>query len=308
MAPHAVAEKPHAASKPAGKMHKYRNYINGQWVDTSSGKYVPNVNPANTDDIIGEAPQSTREEAKAAIEAAKEAFPGWRNTPAPARGRILAKVVQLCYDRKEEIARTMTREEGKTLSESRGEVQKSINLLEYFAGQSFRVEGRTYPSEMSSTFVCSIRQPLGVVSCVTPWNFPFCIPVWKTAPGTGDGQHGGIQGRNQHTGLRRMAGEIYEEAGLPKGVLNLVYGGGSVVGDEFVNNPAIRAVSFTGSCETGGQVAQAGGGASGQGHLRDGRQESAGGDGRCRPRIWPWKAARRVRSVRPVSGARRPAA
>ena len=256
MAPQAVVEKSHAVSKPLGKMHKYKNYINGQWVDTASGKSVPNLNPANTDDIIGHAPQSTREEAKAAIEAAKEAFPGWRSTPAPARGRILAKAVQLCYERKEEIARTMTREEGKTLAESRGEVQKSINLLEYFAGQSFRVEGRTYPSEMASTFVYTIRQPMGVVSCVTPWNFPFCIPVWKTAPALVTGNTVVFKAATNTPGCAEWLVKIYEEAGLPKGVINLVYGSGSVVGDEFVNNPAIRAVSFTGSCETGGQVAQ----------------------------------------------------
>src|SRR5882724_6003592 len=139
MSPQALAEKPHTAGKPA-EAHRYKNFINGQWVDSSSGKSIPNTNPANTDDIIGHAPQSTREEAKAAIAAAQAAFAGWRNTPAPARGRILAKAVQLCYERKEEIARTMTHEEGKTLSESRGEVQKSINLLEYYAGASFRIE------------------------------------------------------------------------------------------------------------------------------------------------------------------------
>src|SRR5438105_756473 len=179
MSPQALAEKPQTTTKFTAEMRRYKNFINGQWVDSSSGKTIPNINPANTDDIIGHAPQSTREEAKAAIEAAQAAFTGWRNTPAPARGRIIAKAVQLSYERKEEIARTMTREEGKTLSESRGEVQKGINLLEYYAGQSFRIEGRTSPSEMPSTFVYSIRQPLGVVSCITPWNFPFCIPVWK---------------------------------------------------------------------------------------------------------------------------------
>ena len=168
MSSQVLAEKPKADTKPAAESHRYKNYINGQWVDSSSGKLVPNINPANTDDVIGHAPQSTRDEAKAAIEAAQAAFQAWRNTPAPARGRILAKAVQLSYERKEEIARMMTREEGKILSESRGEVQKSINLFEYYAGMSFRLEGRTSPSEMPSTFVYTLRQPLGVVSCVTP--------------------------------------------------------------------------------------------------------------------------------------------
>src|SRR5258705_2660748 len=235
---------------------RYQNFINGQWTDSASGKSVPNVNPANTDDIIGQAPQSTREEAQAAIAAAKEAFPAWRNTPAPARGRILAKAVQLCHERKEEIAKTMTREEGKTLTESRGEVQKSINLLEYYAGASFRVEGRTSPSEMPSTFVYTIRQPLGVVSAITPWNFPFCIPVWKSAPALVTGNTVVMKAASNTPGCAELLMKIYEDAGLPKGVLNLVYGGGGTVGDEFVNNATIRAVSFTGSCGTGGQVAK----------------------------------------------------
>jgi len=256
MSPQALADKPQSAAKPAAETRRYKNFINGQWVESSSGKTTPNINPANTDDIIGHAPQSTREEAQAAIAAAQGAFPAWRNTPAPARGRILAKAVQLTYERKEEIARTMTREEGKTLSESRGEVQKGINLLEYYAGQSFRIEGRTSPSEMPSTFVYTIRQPLGVVSCVTPWNFPFCIPVWKTAPALVAGNTVVFKAASNTPGCAELLAKIYEDAGLPKGVLNLVYGGGGTVGDEFVNNKTVRAVSFTGSCETGGQVAK----------------------------------------------------
>jgi aldehyde dehydrogenase (NAD+) len=124
MAPQVLAEKRHAAPGRAGaQAHRYKNFINGQWVDSSSGKTVPNINPANTEDVIGHAPQSTRDEARAAIEAARAAFPAWRNTPAQQRGRIVAKAVQLCYERREEIARIMTREEGKTLTESSGEVQ-----------------------------------------------------------------------------------------------------------------------------------------------------------------------------------------
>src|SRR5436309_206498 len=139
MARPVLADAPKMTKQRAlGQKHHYKNYINGQWVESSSGKFTPNINPANTDDIIGQAPQSTREEAQAAVAAAQAAFPAWRNTPAPARGRILAKAVQLCHDRKEEIARMMCREEGKTVTEARGEVQKSINLFEYYAGMSFR--------------------------------------------------------------------------------------------------------------------------------------------------------------------------
>ncbi len=239
-----------------GQTHQYRNYINGHWVESASGDSTPNLNPANTDDIIGHAPQSTREETRAAIAAAAEAWPAWRAVPAPARGRILAKAVQLCNERREEIARVMTREEGKTLNESRGEVQKSINLLEYYAGQSFRIEGRTSPSEMPNTFVYTLRQPLGVVACITPWNFPFCIPVWKTAPALIAGNTVVLKPASNTPGCAELLVKIYEQAGLPQGVLNLVYGSGRVVGDELVNNPTIRAVSFTGSCEVGAQVAR----------------------------------------------------
>jgi aldehyde dehydrogenase (NAD+) len=150
----------------------------------------------------------------------------------------------------------MTHEEGKTIGEARGEVQKSINLLEYYAGQSFRIEGRTYPSEMPNTFVYTIRQPLGVVSCITPWNFPFCVPIWKIAPALVTGNTVVFKAASNTPSCAEWLVKVFEEAGLPKGVLNLVYGSGSVVGDEFVNNPAIRAVSFTGSCEVGGEVAK----------------------------------------------------
>ena len=257
MSPQSLTHAPKMTTpRTLGQKHHYKNYINGQWVESSSGKHTPNINPANIDDIIGYAQQSTREEAKAAIEAAKAAFPAWRDTPAPARGRIIAKAVQLCHERKEEIARVMTREEGKTLSESRGEVQKSINLLEYYAGMSFRIEGRTSPSEMPNTFVYTIRQPLGVVSTITPWNFPLCIPVWKTAPALVTGNTVVMKAASNTPGCAELLVKIYEDAGLPKGVLNLVYGSGGTVGDELVNNPTIRAVSFTGSCETGGAVAK----------------------------------------------------
>ena len=256
MAAHALGDKRGAATKTAAAGHSYQNFINGQWIDSSSGKFTANINPANTDDVIGHAPQSTREEAKAAIQAAEATFPAWRDTPAPARGRIVAKAIQLCYDRKEEIARTMTREEGKILTEARGEVQKSINLLEYYAGQAFRIEGRTYPSEMPNTFVYTVRQPLGVVSCITPWNFPFCVPAWKIAPALVAGNTIVFKPASNTPGCAEALVKIFEDAGLPKGVLNLVHGSGSVVGDEFVNNPVIRAVSFTGSCEVGGEVAK----------------------------------------------------
>ncbi len=163
-------------------METYRNFINGKWVESASSKTVNNINPANTDDVIGTIKQATREEARAAVEAAAEAFPIMASTPAPARGKIVAKAARLMEEHKEELAQILTREEGKTIGESRGELQRSINVAEFCAGESRRMNGETIQSELPSNFVYTIKQPLGVVACVTPWNFPVAIPVWKIAP------------------------------------------------------------------------------------------------------------------------------
>ncbi len=163
-------------------MDDYRNFINGEWIESTSSRAVSNINPANTDDIIGTVKQATREEARAAVEAAAEAFHGWRTTPAPARGRIVARAARLLEENKEELAQILTREEGKTVAESRGELQRSINVAEFCAGESRRMNGETIQSELPSNFAYTIKQPLGVVACVTPWNFPVAIPVWKIAP------------------------------------------------------------------------------------------------------------------------------
>src|SRR5512141_1767034 len=151
-------------------MDNYRNFIGGNWIESTSEKTVKNINPANTDDVIGTNRQATRAEARAAVEAAAEAFHSWRRTPAPARGRIVAKAARLMEDAKEELSAILTREEGKTLSESRGELQRSINVAEFCAGESRRMNGETIFSELPSNFVYTIKQPLGVVACVTPWN------------------------------------------------------------------------------------------------------------------------------------------
>jgi len=245
-----------APKSKSTKPLKYKNYINGEWVDTTSGKYIPNINPANTDDVIGHFPSSTREEALQAIEVAEKAFPMWRNTTPPARARIFAKVAQMLYDKKEELARVMTREEGKTLAEARGEIQKGINLIEYYSGSGFRLQGVTAPSELPNSFLYTIRQPLGVVSIITPWNFPFSIPCWKIAPALVAGNTVVFKPASLTPWMAIKFVEILEQAGLPKGVLNMVIGSGGIVGDVFVNDKRIKAVSFTGSCETGALVAQ----------------------------------------------------
>ncbi len=191
-------------------MTNYRNFIGGKWIESSSSRTVNNVNPANTEDVIGTVHQATRDEARDAVEAAAEAFHTWRATPAPARGKIVAKAARLMEEAKEELAQILTHEEGKTISESRGELQRSINVAEFCAGESRRMNGETILSELPANFAYTIKQPLGVVACVTPWNFPVAIPVWKIAPALG-----------------------------------------SDAGDEIINHPAVRAVSFTGSNPVG---------------------------------------------------------
>lgn len=232
-------------------MSIYRNFINGQWVESESSRTVENTNPANTDDVLGTVRQATRDEARRAVEAASEAFRGWRTTPAPTRGKIVARAARLMEDNKEELAQILTREEGKTIAESRGELQRSINVAEFCAGESRRMNGETIQSELPSNFAYTIKQPLGVVACVTPWNFPVAIPVWKIAPALVAGNTVVFKPATLTPATAVRIVEIFEEAGIPKGVLNLILGSGSDAGDEIINHPAVKAVSFTGSNQVG---------------------------------------------------------
>ena len=229
----------------------YRNFIDGEWSESASSKTAANINPANTDDLIGTIKQATREEAGRAVESAHNAFRSWRATPAPQRGRILARAARLMEDNKEELAQLLTREEGKTISESRGELQRSINVAEFCAGESRRMNGETIQSELPSNFAYTIKQPLGVVACVTPWNFPVAIPVWKIAPALVAGNTVVFKPASLTPATATRIVEIFEEAGLPRGVLNLIIGSGSEAGDEIINHPAVKAVSFTGSNQVG---------------------------------------------------------
>jgi aldehyde dehydrogenase (NAD+) len=229
----------------------YRNFINGQWIESESSRTVENINPANTDDVLGTIRQATRDEARSAVEAASQAFRDWRTTPAPTRGRIVGRAARLMEDHKEELAQLLTREEGKTISESRGELQRSINVAEFCAGEARRLNGETIQSELPSNFAYTIKQPLGVVACVTPWNFPVAIPVWKIAPALVAGNTVVFKPATLTPATAVRIVEIFEEAGIPKGVLNLILGSGSDAGDEIIAHPAVKAVSFTGSNEVG---------------------------------------------------------
>ncbi|HKE56018.1 MAG TPA: aldehyde dehydrogenase family protein, partial [Pyrinomonadaceae bacterium] len=228
-------------------MTTYSNFINGKWVKSSATKKVANTNPANTDDVIGEIPLATREEARAAVEAAANTFRSWRSTPAPTRGRIVAQAARLMEQHKEELAQILTREEGKTIAESRGELQRSINVADFCAGESRRLNGETIQSELPLNFAYTIKQPLGVVACVTPWNFPVAIPVWKIAPALVAGNTVVFKPASLTPATAVRIVELFEEAGIPAGVLNLILGSGSEAGDEIINHPAVKAISFTGS-------------------------------------------------------------
>ncbi len=232
-------------------METYRNYIKGKWVESVSADRAENVNPADTDDIIGQVRLATRDEARRAVEAAEEAFRDWRATPAPARGRIVAKFARLLEDDKENLARLLTREEGKTLSESRGEIQRAANVADFCAGEARRLNGETIQSELPANFAYTLKQPHGVVACITPWNFPVAIPVWKIAPALVAGNTVVFKPATVTPGTAARLVEMFAEAGLPAGVLNFIIGSGSEAGDEIVNHRAVRAVSFTGSNDVG---------------------------------------------------------
>jgi alpha-ketoglutaric semialdehyde dehydrogenase len=231
-------------------MRTLKNFIDGKWRDSTGGR-VKDLNPADVHDVVADAPSSTAAEAAEACEAAARAFPGWRQTPAPVRGQILYKVQRRMEERRQELAEALTREEGKTITESRGEVQRAINVIEFFAGEARRITGETIPSELPNNFCYTLKQPVGPVGIITPWNFPIAIPIWKIAPALVSGNTVVFKPASLTPLTAALIVEIFDECGLPPGVLNLVYGGGREVGDTIVRHPAVLAVSFTGSNDVG---------------------------------------------------------
>ena len=230
------------------------SYVNGQWFHPKSNRLVRNVNPADLDDVIAEFPAATADDVNRAIDAAQAAFKSWKKTPGPERGRVLWRAADIARQRADEIARTLTREEGKIFKEAKGEVMKGISLLEFYAGEGFRMHGKTLPSEARDTFTYTIRRPLGVVGLIAPWNFPWAIPVWKSAPALVAGNTVIFKPAELTPATAALLTEIYLEAGLPPGVFNMLVGSGSVVGEAIVNSPVLRAISFTGSNEVGGAL------------------------------------------------------
>ena len=236
---------------------EYKNFINGQWLASKSGQTYENRNPANTDEIIGFFQQSVAEDATAAIEAASEAYQKWRLVPAPKRGEILYNVAKRLFDNKEELSSDMTREMGKVIKETRGDVQEAIDMTFYMAGEGRRLFGITTPSELANKFNMTIRQPLGVCTFIAPWNFPMAIPAWKMMPALICGNTIVIK-PSEHTPLSvvNLMKACHEE-GVPAGVINMVTGDGPVLGPSLINDPRVKIVSFTGSTRTGRIVSEA---------------------------------------------------
>lgn len=231
-----------------------KQYIGGRWIEGSSERQVVSTNPADTRQILAQFRSADKGDALKALGAAQKAAPGWRNTTPPARGRILAKAAQIARARRDELAALMTREEGKILSESKGEMDKGITLMEWFSGEGLRFMGVTAPSELPKNLLYTMRQPLGVVSIITPWNFPWAIPVWKISPALVAGNAVVFKPASLVPAMAVEVVKIFEEAGLPPGVLNLVLGAGSALGDTLVEDARIKAVSFTGSNSVGQRV------------------------------------------------------
>src|SRR3954466_8168706 len=245
-------------------MKKFNNFINGKWVAPESGEYFDNRNPADRGDVIGKFPLSDRRDVERAVESAKRGFALWRRTPAPARGDVLRFVGDIMTKRKEEIADLMTREMGKPLAETRGDVQEGIDTAFYAASEGRRLFGKTVPSELANKWAMSFRRPIGVAGIITPFNFPLAIPTWKMFPALVCGNACVFKPAEDvpHTG--HVLVEIMLEAGLPPEVIQLVHGLGEDVGAPLVSHPGVPLISFTGSTEPG----RGGGGMCGGLHKR----------------------------------------
>ena len=230
---------------------RYSNYIGGQWVEAGTGRTYTINNPASKDSVLGEFQTSGAEDALKAVDAAQEALAGWAGTPAPVRAGVLFRALEIMRQRGDDIARTITLEEGKPLSDAQGEVKRAMNIMEYAAGEGRRMFGYTTPSELPDTVAYTVRRPLGVVGIITPWNFPIAIPAWKIAPALICGNTIVFKPASATPWSAVKLMEVFEEAGLPPGVMNLVTGPGGSVGNALVESPLVKGISFTGSTEIG---------------------------------------------------------
>ena len=232
----------------------HQNLIAGEWVGTDA---IRNINPSNTDDVVGEYARASADDAKMAIAAAKAAFPAWSRSGILERHAILRKTADEILARKDELGRLLSREEGKTLAEGIGETVRASQIFDFFAGEALRLAGEVLPSVRPNIGVEITREPVGVVGIITPWNFPIAIPAWKIAPALCYGNTVVFKPAELVPGCSWAIVDILHRAGLPKGVLNLVMGKGSVVGQVMLDSPDVHAITFTGSTGTGKRVAMA---------------------------------------------------
>jgi len=270
--PHSAFRIPHSAIKIMAQAKKalnkngngarasvktYNNYINGEWVASVSGEKFENRNPANTNDIVGRFALSTKEDVDHAVDAAMNAFDRWRKTPAPRRAELLFRLGEILRKNKDRYSQDMTREMGKVLKETGGDVQEAIDCTYYTAGEGRRLHGFTTPAEMPDKFAMCVRQPVGICGLITPWNFPMAIPSWKLIPALVCGNTVVIKPAEDTPLSTYNLVKACEEAGIPPGVVNMVTGYGEGAGAPITNHPALRLISFTGSTETGRIVASA---------------------------------------------------
>ncbi len=234
---------------------KFYNLIDGKWVDAKCGKRFKNINPADTSDVVGTFPASQAEDVNAAVKAARKAYEKWRLVPAPRRGEIIFKAGRLLTEHKEKIARLMTREMGKILKETRGDIQEGIDTADLAGSEGRRLYGQTAPSELPDKFCISMRMPIGVCGMITPWNFPVAIPTWKIFPALVCGNTVVFKPASDTPAAAVKLVEILVEAGVPRGVVNLVHGTGRNVGTPLVDHPGVNVISFTGSSGVGRQIA-----------------------------------------------------
>ena len=230
---------------------KFMNYIAGKWCDAKTGERFENRNPARWKDIIGTFPRSSKEDIDRAAESAWLAFQTWSKKPAPARGAILKKAGDLLVARKEEIAKHMTREMGKVLTETKGDVQEAIDTAYYAATYTRQLFTYTVPSELPQKFATTVRRPVGVAAVITPWNFPLAVPSWKIFPALACGNTVIWKPAQDTPHTANLFVEILVEAGLPENAIQLVHGFGSELGESLITHPRVHLISFTGSTEVG---------------------------------------------------------
>ena len=238
----------------ATEVTTYKNFIGGQWVESRSGRTYTITNPAHKDTVLGAFQTSVAEDATRAIDAAHKASAAWAATPAPQRGAILYRAFEIMRERADDIARTITLEEGKPLPDAQGEVRRAMNITEYAAGEGRRLFGYTTPSELPNTVAYTTRRPLGVVGIITPWNFPIAIPAWKMAPALVCGNTLVYKPASSTPMSAVKLVKVFEDAGLPPGVLNLITGPGATVGNVLVSDPRVKGISFTSSTEIGSGI------------------------------------------------------